>query len=163
MTKLEIERLRKEWERRHPGKTFNQMLRNELSGRDESDILDMAIHGAPESAKAQIEQERRRVEREINDLTGVLGGVAAGNEAAWMEGELKRLQELSEAFRERRVAYFGECGLADIDQVVENDGALQLTERIAERIQLGPGTCFRITQRRPSGCNSWADCNNMSA
>ncbi|MEH2546696.1 regulator of replication initiation timing [Bradyrhizobium sp. AZCC 2262] len=94
MTRAEIEVVRKEWELRHPGENFNDMIRGELSGRDESDIMDMVEHGAPESDAARIEQERRRVDREIRDLTGAFGGAAAGKEAAWMEDQVRRLEAL---------------------------------------------------------------------
>jgi len=95
MTQDEIRVVAREWERRHPGQSFYAMLRGELSGRDESDIMDMAHHGAPESAMEQIEQERRRVDRELNDLTGPLGGAAAVNESAWMRHQMNQLEQLS--------------------------------------------------------------------
>lgn len=60
MTRAEIEQVRKEWEHRHPGESFDDMIRGELSGRDESDIMDMVKHGAPESDAERIDQERRR-------------------------------------------------------------------------------------------------------
>ncbi len=100
MTLKEINVLRGEWATNHPDNpSLDAMLRDELSGRDASDILDMAEHGAPESALARIDAERRRVRREMDDLTGVLGGVAAGNEAAWMQDELDRLATLEAPLR----------------------------------------------------------------
>ena len=84
MTKAEIKELREDWEALHPGESFDAMLRGELSGRDASDILDMFEHGAPESAKERIDQEQRRVNRELGELTGELGGAAAGKEADWV-------------------------------------------------------------------------------
>ncbi|SNR51306.1 hypothetical protein EYF88_10905 [Paracoccus sediminis] len=94
MTKAELEVLAAQWEKRHPGKRFRDMLIGELDGRDLSDVLDMYDHGKPTSALEAIAQEERRVDREANQLTGVLGGAAAGHEAAWMKSELGRLQEL---------------------------------------------------------------------
>nr|WP_268968568.1 annexin [Palleronia pontilimi] len=94
MTRAEIQQLREQWEQRHPGRSFNAMLRSELTGRDASDIMDAVYHGAPETDEERIRQEERRVHREINHLTGVLGGAAAGNEADWMENELARLRAL---------------------------------------------------------------------
>lgn len=94
MTKDEIKEVRRQWEARHPGKSFDEMIRGELSGRDESDIMDMVEHGAPESAKEQIAQEVRRVKREREDLTGIVGRSAAGSEDEWMQFQVKRLQEL---------------------------------------------------------------------
>lgn len=93
MTRTEIEAMRTQWEATHEG-SFDDMLRGELSGRDESDIMDMVAHGAPESAMERIEAERRRVDRELNDLTGVLGETAAGREAAWMRHQRDRLSAL---------------------------------------------------------------------
>jgi hypothetical protein len=94
MTKSEIKKLREDWEAAHPGERFDDMLRGELSGRDESDIMDMVEHGAPESAKERIDQEQRRVNRELGELTGALGGAAAGKEADWVTQQMGRLNEL---------------------------------------------------------------------
>ncbi len=94
MTRAEIQQLRRDWEARHPGESFDDMLRGELSGRDESDIMDMVEHGAPESASKRIDQERRRTQRELDELTGVLGGAAAGREEAWLHEQMRRLDEL---------------------------------------------------------------------
>lgn len=94
MTWAEIQVLRADWEHDHPGRSFDSMLRGELSGRDESDIMDMVVHGAPESAMERIDTERRRVDRELRDLTGVLGETAAGREAAWMRHQRDRLGAL---------------------------------------------------------------------
>ncbi|MBK4216482.1 hypothetical protein JJJ17_11145 [Paracoccus caeni] len=94
MTHAELRAMAAEWERRHPGRRFRDMLVGELSGRDSSDILDMYDYGAPESSLEAIAREERRVERETRDLTGVLGGAAAGREAEWMNSELSRLQDL---------------------------------------------------------------------
>lgn len=94
LTRAEIEDVARQWEARHPGRNFYAMLRSELSGRDESDIMDMAYHGAPESASERIEQEKRRVDREQKDLTGPIGRSVTGAEDAWMEHQLKKLEEL---------------------------------------------------------------------
>ena len=94
MTRAEIKKLRDDWEALHPGESFDDMLRGELSGRDASDIMDMVEHGAPESAKERIDQEQRRVNRELGELTGVLGGAAAGKEADWLTQQMGRLDEL---------------------------------------------------------------------
>ncbi len=94
MTKAEIEKLRADWAATHGGEDLRKVLDSELSGRDASDILDMYDHGAPESAKERIDQEQRRVNRELGELTGVLGGAAAGNEADWVSQQMGRLNEL---------------------------------------------------------------------
>ena len=46
---------------------------------------------------------------------------------------LERLQALSDAFRERRTHYFEECGLADIDAVIESDPTLRAAQGVADR------------------------------
>ena len=94
MTKDEIAQLRRDWEARHPGESFDDMLRGELGGRDESDVMDMVEHGAPESASERIDQERRRMQRELGELTGALGGVAAGREEDIIRRNMARLDEL---------------------------------------------------------------------
>ncbi len=47
---------------------------------------------------------------------------------------LKRLQELSEAFRLRRANYFDECGLADIETVLAGDASLRSAQASADRL-----------------------------
>ena len=91
MTKAEIAVLRAEWEDKHWPRKFDAMLRGELSGRDESDVMDTVKHGAPELALEQIEQEERRVDRELGDLTGLAGGVA-GREEKWMKSQVEALK-----------------------------------------------------------------------
>ena len=96
MSRAEIEQLKKDWAATHKGKEkdLEYVLKDELSGRDAADILDMYKHGAPESAKEHIDQEQRRVSRELGELTGVAGGAAAGKEADWVTQQMARLNEL---------------------------------------------------------------------
>ncbi len=101
MTRTEINALRRDWEARHPGESFDDMLRGELSGRDESDIMDMVRYGAPESASERIKQERRRMNRELDDLTGVFGGLAAGNEEAWLRRQMDELDDIGPRLHRR--------------------------------------------------------------
>ena len=95
LTKPEIKAMRVAWNRKHPGEDFDTMLRGELSGRDKVDIMDMVENGAPESAQQQIAQENRRIDHELNELTGVLGGAAAGKEADWMRYQKQQLDSLT--------------------------------------------------------------------
>ena len=99
MTKPEIDRIAAVWERRHPGRSFEPFLRSSFSGRDQSDILDTFTHGRPTDALETIDQERRRVQRELGDLTGVFGDAAAHEEAGWMRAELSRLEALETQLR----------------------------------------------------------------
>jgi hypothetical protein len=99
MTHAQIMALRKEWAELHPDEPFYDMLVGELSGRDRSDILDMAIYGAPESALEEIARERRRVDREREDLTGVLGRSVTAGEEAWMEHQQRQLEALEGPLR----------------------------------------------------------------
>ena len=48
---------------------------------------------------------------------------------------LKRLRALSDTFRERRADYFDECGLTDIDAVLEEDQSLRSAQLIADRLR----------------------------
>lgn len=94
MTRDEIADVRRAWEAQHPDESFDAMLRGELSGRDQYDIMDMVEHGAPESASERIAQQRRRTEYELNELTGVFGGLAAGSEESWLRRQMADLEEL---------------------------------------------------------------------
>lgn len=46
-------------------------------------------------------------------------------------GRLRRLQVLSDAFRDRRAEYYEECGLADVSAILESDSTLFSAQRIA--------------------------------
>ena len=48
---------------------------------------------------------------------------------------LKRLQALSNSFRGRRVDYFKECGLADVDSVLAGDNGLRTAQSVADRFR----------------------------
>ena len=93
MTRSEIEQVRQQWQQRHPGENFDVMIRGELSGRDEFDIMDMVQNGAPESASQRIAQQRRHAQQELNS-TGFFGGVAAGREATWLNRQMDDLAKL---------------------------------------------------------------------
>ena len=93
LTREEIQRVRSEWESAHPGESFDEMVRSELSGRDEFDIMDMVEHGAPESASERIAEQRRHAEHELSSQ-GVLGGLAAGREEAWLQRQIADLNRL---------------------------------------------------------------------
>ena len=49
---------------------------------------------------------------------------------------LKRLQALSEAFSARRADYFDECGLADINAVLEGDASLHAAQSVASETRM---------------------------
>jgi hypothetical protein len=63
---------------------------------------------------------------------GRLANVAPLHEAG--AERLKRLQGLSEAFRERRAEYVHECGLADIGALLDEDASLRAVCAVAERL-----------------------------
>ncbi|MBX3081438.1 MAG: hypothetical protein KF716_07355 [Anaerolineae bacterium] len=90
-TRAEIQQIREEWERRHPGEDFNEFLRGELSGRDEFDIMETVEHGTPESAAERIDSMRRRTDYELNE-GGLLSGLAAGSEQTWLRSEMEALE-----------------------------------------------------------------------
>ena len=52
LTKAEIQAMRVAWNRKHPGKDFDEMLRGELSGRDEVDIMDMVERHTRDTERA---------------------------------------------------------------------------------------------------------------
>jgi hypothetical protein len=92
-TKAEIEEIRKEWNAKHPNDDFDSMLRGELSGRDEFDVIDMVTHGAPESASEKIAELRRRTDYELNESGVLSGGAVAGNEKSWLKERMEDLEK----------------------------------------------------------------------
>lgn len=92
-TKAEIEEIRKEWNAKHPDQDFDSMLRGELSGRDEFDVMDMVTHGAPESASEKIAELRRRTNYELNESGVLSGGAVAGNEKTWLKERMEDLEK----------------------------------------------------------------------
>jgi Pretoxin HINT domain/Annexin len=98
MTRSEIAEVRKQWHHHHPSEDFDAMIRGELSGRDQFDIMDMVEHGAPESASERIAQQRRHAQQELNS-TGFFGGVAAGREATWLNRQMADLDRMETQLR----------------------------------------------------------------
>ncbi len=91
-TRAEIQQIREEWQRNHPGENFDNFLRGELSGREEFEIMDTVEYGAPESASERADQLRRQMDHELNH-GAPLGGSVATDEAAYLRGEMARLNE----------------------------------------------------------------------
>jgi len=63
--------------------------------------------------------------------------VVSADVALQIEGSaerLKRLQALSDAFRDRRASYFEQCALADINAVLREDPSLRAAQSTADRL-----------------------------
>ncbi len=69
----EIEQIRQEWNRLHPGENMDERLRSELGGRDEFDT-NMLLEGEPENARQEMDQTRRRAQWELDNNSGFLAG-----------------------------------------------------------------------------------------
>ncbi len=91
-TKAEIDEIRKEWNAKHPDHDFDSMLRGELSGRDEFDVMEMVENGAPESASQKIASLKRRTNYELDESGVLSGGAVAGNEQAWLKARMQDLE-----------------------------------------------------------------------
>jgi len=83
------------------------------------------------------EQQKLFSELLTNQATLELPDQVPGAYQAPLQGpadRLKRLQGLSDAFRERRADYLKECGLADIDAVLDGETSLRATQGIVDRL-----------------------------
>lgn len=93
-TKAELEEIRKEWNRTHPGVDFDKTVLSEVSGRDAFELRDMLEHGAPESASERAAELRRANEYEMNHGS-LLGGAIAQSEATYLAKQMARLDEIA--------------------------------------------------------------------
>ncbi|MCB0113975.1 MAG: hypothetical protein KDD84_07785, partial [Caldilineaceae bacterium] len=134
-TRAEIQQIREEWERRHPGQNFDNFLRGELSGREEFEIMDTVTHGAPESALERMQQIQRQMNHEL-DHGAPLGGAVATSEAAYLREEMARLNsmqrdltrtDLTQEERERLLFEFNV-------QATVTDEAVQDHQRAVDRV-----------------------------
>lgn len=133
-TRAEIQEIREEWERNHPGENFDNFLSGELSGREEFEIMDTVRHGVPESALERAAQLRRQMSYEL-DHGALLGGAVATDEANYLRGEMAILNQtarqltrtdLNDEERERLLFEFNV-------QATVADEAIQDHERAANR------------------------------
>ncbi|MBI5957530.1 MAG: hypothetical protein HY866_02270, partial [Chloroflexi bacterium] len=69
----EIEEIRREWARAHPGESLDERLNSELSGRDQFDT-NMLLQGEPENAEQELVQMRERTSWELRNSSGFLSG-----------------------------------------------------------------------------------------
>lgn len=92
--------------------------------------------------KGQVTHEEVWQQQTLFAALGPQGEMESG-QRTWVDPEapaeasaerLKRLQALSDAFRERRTSYFEECGLADIDAVLEGEPSLREAQATADRL-----------------------------
>ncbi|HEU4325845.1 MAG TPA: polymorphic toxin-type HINT domain-containing protein [Roseiflexaceae bacterium] len=134
-TRAEIQQIRAEWERNHPGQNFDSFLRGELSGRDEFEIMDTVEHGAPESAQERADELRRQHDYELNHGAWISVADAEANylrgEMATLEQNAQRLNQtgLSDEDRERILFEFNTQADLTNDAVQDHHRAV---ERITE-------------------------------
>ena len=75
LSKEEIEALKAAWEKRYPGSDLGQMLKGELSGRDEFDVM-MLLEGMPVDQSEEMKQMDRRADYELENAFLWFGGEA---------------------------------------------------------------------------------------
>lgn len=91
--------------------------------QSQSAFEQMPLFGSLSQASHSIEKTSSRG---IGDGSGQVGVASE---------RLKRLRELSEAFRARRIDYLADCGSADIDSLLAQDAGLGVVQTLAERLR----------------------------
>ena len=94
-TQAEINEIEKEWAKKHNGETLRSALQSELSGRDEFDMVDIGLQGAPETAYQHINQMRERHRYETEE-SGIFASAAAGPQREWMDARMAELEETAD-------------------------------------------------------------------
>ncbi|MDJ0628984.1 MAG: hypothetical protein QNJ44_12050 [Rhodobacter sp.] len=99
LTRQELARLSARWAREHDGETLEQAIRGDTSGRDEGDLIDTMRHGVPLTVQAQVDQLRRRLERDEASV-GLVGAWASEHHSARSHARLARLEGMARRMRD---------------------------------------------------------------
>jgi annexin-like protein len=110
-TEAEIQDMREEYERTHPGRSFDKDILGDVSGRDYFD-MQIALKGEPEKLQAMLDREREKVQYEAD--TGLLGSMgAAGAEKAWLRSRMEALERDAARMHDRSLPAAERARLVD--------------------------------------------------
>jgi len=100
----QIQKIREAWEKKHPGKNFNDEVLSEFSGRERFDI-EIMLDGEPQTPQEKLAQARKKLNYEKSGY--LMAGAFSEEERAQMEDEaaalerdVKRLETLKEGTEE---------------------------------------------------------------
>ncbi len=99
LTRAEIQRLNARWSREHGGETLRSAIQSDTSGRDEDDLVDLYDHGAPTTVAEQVDELRRRLQRDEASV-GLLGAWASESESSRSREELAALEAMARRMRD---------------------------------------------------------------
>lgn len=89
-TKAEIQAIRSAWELEHPGRSFDEMVLGELSGRERFDVEMMLVHGEPTNPVEALALARDK--RDYEARTGGVSAFGKRSEFVDLENQIARLE-----------------------------------------------------------------------
>lgn len=99
LTRAEMRRLDARWQREHGGETLRSAIQSDTSGRDEDDLVDLFDHGAPTTVAEQVDEMRRKLDRDEASV-GFVGAWASENQSSRSREELAHLEAMARRMRD---------------------------------------------------------------
>ncbi|RKF14880.1 hypothetical protein D6850_08390 [Roseovarius spongiae] len=99
LTREEMLLLNDRWKSEHDGETLRDAIQSDTSGRDEDDLVDLYDHGAPTTVAQQVDQLRRKLNRD-EESVGFLGAWASENHSTRSRERLAELEAMAERMRD---------------------------------------------------------------
>ncbi len=91
LTQEELRQLDARWAQEHDGETLRNAIRGDTSGRDEDDLVDLFDHGTPQTVEEQVDELRRRLDRDEQSV-GFVGAWASESESTTSHAQLEALE-----------------------------------------------------------------------
>jgi hypothetical protein len=107
MSKKELEKANEDWKVDHPGETLIQAIKDDTSGRDQQDLVDMATYGAPKTAAEVVAAAHRRFDLDRKGETKVGAWFTsreidtAAEELQTLDTQLKELRKTGQSRDQR--------------------------------------------------------------
>jgi len=93
LTKEEIGRLDARWKGEHGNETLREAIQSDTSGREEDDLIDLFDHGAPMTVADQVDELRRRLDRDEASV-GSIGAWASERHSARSHERVAELEAM---------------------------------------------------------------------
>jgi hypothetical protein len=98
MSKDELIEANKQWMKDHDGETLSTAIKDDTSGREQGDLVDMAENGAPQTSAEIVEAAARKLDRDQKAAT-LLGGRATRRESEYAARQVALLRTRLEEMR----------------------------------------------------------------
>ena len=98
MNRDELVKANEKWIDEHDGETLIEAIKDDTSGREQGDLVDMARYGAPQTSAEIVLAAERKLDRDQKAAT-LLGGVATRRESAYAARQVALLRTRLEEMR----------------------------------------------------------------